>query len=141
MSNRKFLFTIVIFIFSILTIHQSYAQNSTTMIPSNAIRTSNGGSITPLQTTNSSGGNLTIHVENGTDVSGKFLPPPVTPDHEQTDQFESPLKQFKSGVPADKINCKIGLQLILKAEDGSPACVKPDTTNILLERGWAKTSP
>jgi hypothetical protein len=28
--------------------------------------------------------------------------------------------------------------LILKAKDGSPACVKPETSKILVERGWAK---
>ncbi len=29
-----------------------------------------------------------------------------------------------------------GLQLVVKAEDGSPACVKPETSKILVERGW-----
>lgn len=50
---------------------------------------------------------------------------------------ESPLKQFKSGIPAEKIECKQGLQLIVKSKDGSPACVKPETKIKLTERGWA----
>ncbi len=50
----------------------------------------------------------------------------------------SPLKQFKSGIPATKVTCNQGLQLILKAEDGSPACVKSDTAQKLIKRGWAK---
>ncbi|MDE1764734.1 MAG: hypothetical protein KGI27_00525 [Thaumarchaeota archaeon] len=33
--------------------------------------------------------------------------------------------------------CNQGLVSILKAEDGSPACVKPDTAQILVQRGWA----
>lgn len=41
-----------------------------------------------------------------------------------TKSIDSPLKQFKSG---------------LKAEDGSPACVKPQTAQKLVERGWAKS--
>lgn len=55
-----------------------------------------------------------------------------------TNILQSPLKQFKSEISAKDITCKEGLQLIIKAEDGSPACVKPDTAQILLERGWAK---
>lgn len=49
----------------------------------------------------------------------------------------SPLKQFQSGTPALDVKCNDGLQLILKAEDASPTCVKPDTVQILTERGWA----
>jgi hypothetical protein len=49
----------------------------------------------------------------------------------------SPLQQFKSGTPPSDVKCNDGLQLILKGEDGSPACVKPDTAQILIERGWA----
>ena len=51
--------------------------------------------------------------------------------------FGLPLEQFKSGTPALDVKCNDGLQLILKAEDASPACVKPDTAQILIERGWA----
>ncbi|MHB8546696.1 MAG: hypothetical protein ACYDAJ_08015 [Nitrosotalea sp.] len=49
-----------------------------------------------------------------------------------------PLQQFKSGIAAKDVTCNIGFQNVVKAEDGSPACVKPDTSNILIERGWAK---
>lgn len=52
--------------------------------------------------------------------------------------MQSPLKQFKSGIPAQTVECALEFQLILKTEDGSPACVKPDTANILIKRGWAK---
>lgn len=49
----------------------------------------------------------------------------------------TPLKIFKEGVPVEDIACKEGL-LIIKVEDGSPACVMPNTAHILVERGWAK---
>ena len=55
--------------------------------------------------------------------------------------LDSPLKQFKSGIPALDVKCNDGLQLILKAEDASPACVKPDAAQILIERGWATNVP
>lgn len=52
-------------------------------------------------------------------------------------EIKSPLKQFKSGVPATKVVCNQGFQLIIKREDSSPACVKPDTVQKLIERVWA----
>lgn len=47
-----------------------------------------------------------------------------------------PLEQFKSGIPAQDIQCETGFELILKSQDSSPACVKPQTAQILVERGW-----
>ena len=52
----------------------------------------------------------------------------------------SPLAQFKSGVDIKDITCKQSFQLVIKIEDGSPACVKPNTSIVLIERGWAKAS-
>ncbi|MGI0066097.1 MAG: hypothetical protein ACREAT_04980 [Nitrosotalea sp.] len=48
-----------------------------------------------------------------------------------------PLEQFKSGTPTSDVKCNNSLQLILKTEDGSPACVSSNTAQILIERGWA----
>jgi len=47
-----------------------------------------------------------------------------------------PLKQSLLGVPVFEIQCKDNLVLIQKY-DGSPACVKPETKQKLIERGWA----
>ncbi|MGI0009915.1 MAG: hypothetical protein ACREAE_00775 [Nitrosopumilaceae archaeon] len=69
------------------------------------------------------------------------------PEHcvNETIYLPSPLKQFKSGIQLEEIQCKEGLQLIIKSRDGSPACVKPDTATKLVERGWGdeiwSTSP
>jgi hypothetical protein len=49
----------------------------------------------------------------------------------------SPLKQFNSGIAAKDVKCDNGLSLVIKGEDGSPACVKPDTVTKLESRGWA----
>jgi len=52
-----------------------------------------------------------------------------------------PLKQFKiyeTDNPYD-INCKSGLDLIVKKSNGLPACVKPETAEKLIDRGWAAT--
>ncbi|HEX5457846.1 MAG TPA: hypothetical protein VFX64_05610, partial [Candidatus Nitrosotalea sp.] len=56
--------------------------------------------------------------------------------HGQNNTVLSPLKQFKSGIAAKNVICVDGLTPVIKAEDGSPACVKPETAKILYERGW-----
>ena len=48
----------------------------------------------------------------------------------------SPLEQVRAGIATKDVTCKMSLQLVIKAEDGSPACVKPDTAQKLIERGW-----
>jgi len=47
----------------------------------------------------------------------------------------SPLKQFKSGIVIDEIQCKESLVLVTK-HDGSPACVKQSSVEKLIQRGW-----
>ncbi|MDE1766798.1 MAG: hypothetical protein KGI27_11085 [Thaumarchaeota archaeon] len=54
--------------------------------------------------------------------------------------FLLPLQQFKSGIKAEDVKCSDGFTLVIKAEDGSPACVRPDTAHILAERGWTKSA-
>lgn len=49
--------------------------------------------------------------------------------------YQSPLKQFESGILVDEIQCNYNLNLIQKY-DGSPACVKYDSKQKLLERHW-----
>ena len=49
----------------------------------------------------------------------------------------APLKQMQSGVSAESVVCKEGLELIFKASDGSAACVMPSSVSKLIERGWA----
>ena len=57
-------------------------------------------------------------------------------DIESINNVLSPLKQIFFGIPVDEIQCKENLGLILKY-DGSPACVKHETKEKLMERGWA----
>jgi len=48
----------------------------------------------------------------------------------------TPLKQVKSGITTDEIQCRNSLVLVTK-HDGTPACVNPDTKTKLIQRGWA----
>lgn len=59
----------------------------------------------------------------------------TTQQHSLID-IDSPLKQFKSGIQAQAVQCKTGDELILKSQDGLPACVKPMTAKILIDRDW-----
>jgi carboxymethylenebutenolidase len=49
----------------------------------------------------------------------------------------SPLKQAKMKIPINQIVCPDNLQLVMKKSDGSPACVKANSIEKLIERGWA----
>ncbi len=49
----------------------------------------------------------------------------------------SPLQQFKSGASAQQVQCKAGLELVIKAENNSPACVSHSSASALMDRGWA----
>lgn len=55
----------------------------------------------------------------------------------QDANLKSPLEQFKAGTLATDVKCGNGTHLVIKAEDNTPACVKPDTASILIGRGWA----
>ncbi|MGB9002244.1 MAG: hypothetical protein WCC52_00370 [Nitrosotalea sp.] len=68
--------------------------------------------------------------------SGTTTPGTSTPTAATMQNMLPPLQQFKSGTPANKISCEEGFQLIIKAEDGSPACVSSGTYSLLVERGW-----
>lgn len=54
--------------------------------------------------------------------------------------IDSPLKQFKSGIKAQDVKCESNFLLVIKSSDNSPACAKPQTALILLERGWGNIS-
>lgn len=104
-----------------------------------------GNNVTPntyrttIWTNTLAGGNvtfgapLTIRVINSTSdtFSGSISP------HRIIDN-EYPLQQLRHGIASKDVTCGQNLQLIFKSENGSPACVKPETSIVLLERGWAK---
>lgn len=50
---------------------------------------------------------------------------------------KSPLDQFKSGIPAREVTCTQDFVLVLKSENNTPACVKPESVSKLVQRGWA----
>ena len=50
--------------------------------------------------------------------------------------FQSPKKQIEQGQSFYHVKCNDDLILIKKKSDGSPACVKSQTAQKLIERGW-----
>lgn len=51
----------------------------------------------------------------------------------------SPKRQLQMGILPEDIVCEMVLHLVFNPSDKSPACVRPDTKQILIERGWAET--
>ena len=76
------------------------------------------------------------HVPN---PSERNCGPPFTNQFPNTASFLPPTVQFKIGIKPQNVACNNELQLVIKLIDGSPACVKSDTANILIGRGWAKS--
>jgi len=48
----------------------------------------------------------------------------------------SPVAQMEHGTDANAVECKEGLQLMIKSSDGSAACIKTTSVDKLIERGW-----
>lgn len=70
--------------------------------------------------------NLSFAQEGGLDLGGS-----------KSYTIYSPLQQFKSGIMAEAVKCSTDYTLVIKSEDNSPACVKHDTAQKLIELGWA----
>jgi hypothetical protein len=54
----------------------------------------------------------------------------------ETEELASPLQQLKSGVDPHEIQCGDGLQLVFKASNFRPMCIKESSHSVLLQRGW-----
>lgn len=54
--------------------------------------------------------------------------------------YPSPLKQFKSGISAQDVQCNHDLRLVIKSQDNSPRCVKPNSIARLVSQGWTLES-
>ena len=54
------------------------------------------------------------------------------------DQIDSPLKQFKIGVPVSEIKCRDDLVLMIKNSDSTPSCVSHFTSEKLILREWGE---
>ena len=54
--------------------------------------------------------------------------------------FLPPTIQSKSGIQVSSIACNEGLQLVIKSEDNSPACVTANTAFRLSDLGWGNLS-
>ena len=61
---------------------------------------------------------------------------PLESDELKGDSSMSPLKQIQSGVMPKNVSCKEGFELVIKASNGMPACVKETSVKRLSEIGW-----
>ena len=81
---------------------------------------------------------LNVNIDGQFRLGYGFRVTDVNPASNQNSQVvSSPLKQFKSGGNALDVKCSTNYVLVIKAEDGSPACVKRNDTVNLMNQGWA----
>ena len=121
------------------TMTNSTHTNSTMTMTTNSTSTNSTitmhDNATMAMHTNSTSTNSTMGMPmTNTQSNMTTAPAPTTPSGPM-----SPLKQFKSGVSAKAVTCESGYSLVIKAEDGSPACVHSSTVQVLILRGWATT--
>ncbi len=62
---------------------------------------------------------------------------PIEQESKKISLHISPRQQVKNGIDPAYVTCRESLELIFKAIDNSPACVKPESAEKLIERGWA----
>ena len=48
----------------------------------------------------------------------------------------TPLNQLKQGIQAKDVLCHDGFTLVIKSENGSPACVHPSSMARMVRQGW-----
>ncbi len=135
------LFSVVIFFQP--QIFNVYADINSDQITPNAIRTPDGGWITPITQTEN-GTKLNLHYEVGQTVSNGSNIVPIVPLHPPifiTQNTLLPLQQIQSGISLQDVKCNSSLILIVKVEDNSPACVKQSSADVLIARGWGKPLP
>ena len=53
--------------------------------------------------------------------------------------LHTPLAQYKLGIPIYQITCKNHLSFVLKVSNWHPACVKLESVQKLVDKGWAAT--
>ncbi len=78
-----------------------------------------------------------MHITEGTGATtfgGSFF---VEDNSVKYDEIISPLKQFKSGIPFDEIQCR-ELLVLMEKYDGSPSCVKKKNFDKLIQRNWGQ---
>lgn len=72
-------------------------------------------------------------MEDGTEIMESEM---ETTMMEEEERIASPRQQLMSGTDPHEIQCADGMQLVFKATNFHPACVKESSYQVLLQRGW-----
>lgn len=84
-----------------------------------------------VETLDESRSSRTNVILNAIAATGK---PIVEKTIEPVREVPAPLKQVKSGTTPEEVECREGLELVIRTANGAPACVYPFTADIL--RTW-----
>ena len=78
------------------------------------------------------------HRSNTPEVCGIELCDKIDSDtYKIRKNHSTPLGQYTSGTPLDKIICKENLEFVIKSSNWHPACVKSESVTKLIQIGWA----
>jgi len=80
-----------------------------------------------------------LHVNAKEMVDSKMDDKMKPMDDSMKDHMASPLKQMAMGIDARDVKCKDGFEIVFKATNGMPACVKSSSVDRLVEIGWASS--
>ena len=124
-------------------ISEIYAQNSPSIADESSSQ--NGIDLTVVGQTEEEG--FGARLEEPTNSTETQTPTPIESwgfESEESGEFgamlsttSSPLQQVQNGISPEDVVCKVGLELIFKATDDSPACVTTITKDRLEQIGWA----
>lgn len=132
-----------------IPIEMVYVLNSKDCVPSNDFFVFSTEGEIPHKITPSDIGNLVkIELKEGAnriEIAGSYIIPDPSPAQycgivEGYDKkYLPPLDQIGRDMKPTAVRCNEGLVLIQRY-DASPACVKPETKEKLIERGWTESS-
>ena len=91
--------------------------------------------IPPMQ----EGNNILLRENAAIKIIGTILTPQVNFDSIPY-AISSPFSQLRAGIPIKDIECLDGFELIVKLDGKTPACVKLDSVEPLIVRGWTFTN-
>ncbi len=95
-----------------------------------------------MQITPVVGGTRDIPTQNASSATPGYAKHPQVQQIPQLDLDKlPPVQQYAHGIAAKNVICNGGLQLVVKAEDGSPACLDQTTIPKLIARNWLSTNP
>ena len=77
-------------------------------------------------------------LEGNTGINDNYNTKSFSSNSKSEIKNNTPLKQYRKGITIENIQCPVDFELVLKKNNNTPACIKSENTETLVQRGWAK---